>query len=90
MINVLLKEYEMNKENSILLDVREKDEFNKGHIPNAINIPLSDFNIANIDKSKFIYVYCHSGKRSQLACDQLNSLGFKCLNIGGFIDYKKN
>jgi rhodanese-related sulfurtransferase len=64
-----------------ILDVREPDEFDKGHIPKAINIPrgLLEFKIASAipDKEAHIIAYCKTGGRSCLACNTLQELGYK-------------
>jgi rhodanese-related sulfurtransferase len=64
-----------------ILDVREPDEFSKGHIPKAINIPrgLLEFKIASTvpDKDAHIIAYCKTGGRSCLACSTLQELGYK-------------
>jgi rhodanese-related sulfurtransferase len=71
-----------------ILDVREPDEFGKGHIPKAINIPrgLLEFKIASTipDKEAKILAYCKSGGRACLACSTLQELGYKNVeNIAG-------
>jgi len=77
----------------VVLDVRTPEEFNSGHIPNAINIDIySDYfnsDIAALDKSKSYAVYCRSGKRSVDACEVMSELGFKSLyNLsGGIIEW---
>ncbi|MDD7306716.1 MAG: rhodanese-like domain-containing protein [Peptoniphilaceae bacterium] len=85
-----IKEFEKTKD-AVLLDVREKDEYEKGHIPQAINIPLSEIDQAeNIitNKDKKILVYCLSGSRSDKAENILRQKGYKDVeNIGGFMDY---
>ena len=85
-----IKEFEKTKD-AVLLDVREKDEYEKGHIPQAINIPLSEIDQAeNIitNKEKKIFVYCLSGSRSDQAEKILRQKGYKDVeNIGGFMDY---
>ena len=64
-----------------ILDVREPDEFGKGHIPKAMNIPrgLLEFKVANKipNKDAHILAYCKSGGRSCLACSTLQELGYK-------------
>ncbi len=64
-----------------LLDVRTPDEFSKGHIKNALNYDWNgnDFEkqIALLDKSKPVFVYCLSGGRSSSAASQMRSEGFK-------------
>ncbi len=64
-----------------IVDVRTPEEFSKGHLQNAKNIDWngSDFNkqIATLDKSKPVFVYCLSGGRSSSAANQMRSVGFK-------------
>jgi rhodanese-related sulfurtransferase len=65
----------------IVLDVREPDEFEKGHVPKATNIPrgLLEFKVAKEipNKDAHILVYCKSGGRSCLACSTLLEMGYK-------------
>lgn len=62
-----------------LIDVREDIEFMLGHVPEAINIPLSDFTkrISAFEKGETYYVICRTGNRSDFACKYMTSLGFK-------------
>lgn len=72
--------------NDILLDVRTKEEFEKGHISNAINIPVDSIRerMNEIDKSKNIYIYCLAGLRGYLAQRMLKQNGYdKVLNMSG-------
>ena len=66
--------------NSSIIDVRTPDEFSKGHILNAQNVDWNgnDFSkeIATLDKSKPVFVYCLSGGRSSSAANQMRSEGF--------------
>jgi len=71
-----------------ILDVREPDEFKKGHVPKAVNIPrgLLEFKVgATIpDKNAQILVYCKSGGRACLACSTLKEMGYKnAVSIAG-------
>lgn len=75
---------------SQLLDVRTPEEFESGHINGAINYNVNDAGfesqINNLDKSKPVMVYCHSGHRSATAADILASKGFtKVYNLDGGI-----
>jgi rhodanese-related sulfurtransferase len=67
-------------EGVIILDVRTPEEFNAGHIANAININLegSDFasEVSKLDKNATVAVYCRSGNRSGVATEQMAELGF--------------
>ena len=77
----------------ILLDVRRPDEFTAGHIPGAIqftNESMTKENTAEVlpDKAQKIYVYCRSGRRSNLASQKLVDWGYSnIVEIGGIIDY---
>ena len=64
-----------------LVDVRTANEFNNGHIKNAINIDFfnpvkSDKAFEKLDKSKPVYLYCRSGARSLKAAKRLVGMGF--------------
>lgn len=68
---------------NLILDVRNEDEFAKGHLKNAIQIPVKELkeNLSDIEKFKdeLVLVYCRSGKRSAEAVDILKENGFKNL-----------
>lgn len=75
-----------------LLDVRNADEFSRGALPNAKNIPLALLPLlANerLDKHNPVLVYCHGGGRSLMAEKILTGLGFtNVTNIGGIQNYR--
>lgn len=77
----------VKESNTILVDVREKSEYDQGHLDGAINIPYTEIGIKieqyTKDKDTKIIVYCLSGKRSQMAYDILENKGFKNIyNLG--------
>jgi rhodanese-related sulfurtransferase len=80
-----------NDENTIILDVRTPEEFERGIIPNAINIDIYKgqgfiYLIEELGKSKTYYVYCHAGSRSAKACEVMQQVGFeKTYNLVGGI-----
>ena len=79
-------------EEHIILDTREQDEFDEGHIPNAILIPYTQIENKAIellpDKDKLILVYCRSGRRSKIAAESLSKLGYTNVKeFGGIIDW---
>ena len=67
-----------------ILDVRTPSEFMAGHIEGAINIDVEGGSfkseIANLDKSKTYAIYCQSGRRSQIAADEMSLAGFNKLS----------
>ena len=79
-------------EEHIILDVREQDEYDSGHIPGAILIPYTEIeNRAEEilpDKEALILVYCRSGRRSKIAAESLVGLGYTNIKeFGGIIDW---
>ncbi|WP_294413473.1 FAD-dependent oxidoreductase [uncultured Ruminococcus sp.] len=68
-----------------LLDVRTKIEISRGMIDGFINIPLDVLrdNLDKLPKDKPIYVHCHSGLRSYIACRILTGNGYECYNLAG-------
>lgn len=73
-----------------VLDVRTIEEYNEGHIANAINIDVNknDFlekSLALLPKNKTIAVYCRSGRRSAKAAAQLAKSGYNAVNLKGGI-----
>ena len=80
-------------EEHIILDTREQDEYDEGHIEGAILIPYTEIeNKAEEmlpDKDAQILVYCRSGRRSKIAAESLSKLGYTNVKeFGGIIDWK--
>jgi rhodanese-related sulfurtransferase len=75
----------------ILVDVRTPSEYTKGHIPSAINIPVTTLeqNPPTGDTSALIIVYCQSGGRSKIAQATLQRLGFnRVVDFGSIRNWK--
>lgn len=78
----------------LIIDVRTEAEWNDGHIEGAILIPYEligeRIGAATKDKSKRIYVYCRSGRRSKIAKENLEKLQYKdVINLGPLEDAAK-
>lgn len=71
----------------IWIDVRSSEEFNQGHLPGALNIVHTDIasKIAAVttDKNAEIKLYCRSGRRSGLALEALQKLGYSNVENAG-------
>jgi rhodanese-related sulfurtransferase len=70
--------------NLVIVDVRTPEEFQQGHVPNAINVPLSEIidNSAILlsSKDKSIVLYCRSGYRAGKAAEALQKDGYQNLS----------
>lgn len=88
-LNNLIK---MNS-NLLIIDVRNKDEYNSGHIQNSMNIPLdylsSNINYISNYKNSPVVVYCKAGIRSEDAANYLIQEGFTQIYVlrGGIDNY---
>ena len=86
------KEIMDSQEGYRILDVREQEEYDAGHIPGAILIPYTQIkekaNEMLPDKNQLILVYCRSGRRSKIASEALVELGYTNIKeFGGIIDW---
>lgn len=68
-----------------LLDVREFEEWQAGHAPDAVHLPLSELmqRVDEVPADREVYVICRSGNRSDRAAQYLNQLGRTSLNVLG-------
>ena len=83
-----LSEYQKD---CILLDVREEEEYAQGHIPGAVNIPLSCLHnrIKDLKKDKSVLAICLSGRRAKVAAKILSEQGFNVkIMTGGMSSWK--
>jgi rhodanese-related sulfurtransferase len=87
-LSPLMAVTKMNSSDMVVVDVREPHEYVKGHIRDAINIPLGKFDeqLASLTpyKDKDILIVCQTGTRSTPACKSLIKAGFtKVYNLTG-------
>lgn len=70
----------INRQNAVMLDLRDAKEYESGHLPNALHIPLSELPARAGELSKFtsrpLIAYCDRGNRSRGAGSALSKLGF--------------
>ena len=92
--NISIDEFEKicNYENSIIIDIRDKESFLESHIPNAEH--LSSDNMMTLiekkDKNSHLLIYCYKGYSSQKIAHFLSDHGFENVYslIGGFNSWK--
>ena len=75
-----------------IIDVRDKNEYDQGHIPCAINIPVTNFALQSgvLEKDKRIIVYCNSGSRSYNAYRKLQKMAYPNISQVIFADWKSD
>ena len=84
----------MNRDGAVLLDIRNANEFNKGHIINSISVPNSDLPERQESlekyKQKSVIIYCEHGNTSDKAARSLKSSGFEnvCSLKGGLTAWR--
>ena len=81
------------EEGYVIVDVRRTDEYEEGHIPDAVCIPLDTIETEASsllkDQNQLILVYCRSGRRSKEASEKLAGMGYvNVYEFGGINDWK--
>lgn len=68
-----------------IVDIRKPEDFAKGHVKGAINVPFGKANehFAKISKEKPVYVYCYTGQTAGQTVGVLNTIGVEALSIKG-------
>ncbi|MGM9579143.1 MAG: rhodanese-like domain-containing protein [Evtepia sp.] len=78
---------------AVVLDVREQEEYDQGHIPGAVLLPVGEItqesaSAAVPEKDTVVLVYCRSGNRSKAAANELSQLGYtQVYEFGGIQDW---
>lgn len=85
---------QLEKAKGIWIDVRSAEEFNSGHLQNAVNIPhdqiIEGIKVVSSDKNAPINLYCRSGRRAEVALNELKKAGYNNVtNHGGYDDLIK-
>lgn len=81
------------KPESIMLDVREEEEFITGHAIDAVLFPVDDIDYTTVsiilpEKSTPLLIYCRSGRRSAEAAEKLKNLGYtEIYDVGSLIGW---
>lgn len=78
-----------------VVDVREADEYQQGHIEGAVNITLGrlirDSGTGIVPRDREVVVHCRSGGRAQIACEFLEKIGYTNVKnlVGGFMAWEQ-
>lgn len=77
------------KNGALVIDVRSAGEFNRGHLPSAINVPLEEIETALPrrvkDRNQPLLLHCQSGMRSGMARKKLQGMGYaNAFNLGSY------
>ena len=86
----------LEEDAALAIDVREREEWDEGHLPGAVHVPRghleSRIERASPAKDRPLVVYCASGNRSAFAAKTLEELGYEHVVslTGGFTDWKRN
>jgi len=78
---------QLGAEGTFLLDVRDPDEFEEGHIPGAVNLPLNELRtrMSELPREREIAIYCGVGQRAYYATRILIQNGYRARNLAGGI-----
>jgi rhodanese-related sulfurtransferase len=85
----------INREDAVVVDVRAQGDYEKGHLPNARNLPFTDFERRSKEFEKFrarpLILYCNSGSAAAKGIAALKKTGFeKLYNLrGGLYEWEK-
>ncbi len=73
------------EQGATVIDVREKYEYDEGHVPGARLIPMGQVadRLDEVPRGELVYVICRSGHRSQESADLLNARGHQALSVDG-------
>ena len=84
MQSVTIEELETQTE-PFIVDIRTEDDYKRGSLQNAINIPMAQLKerMAQLPKDKTIYLLCHTGERSVDYVEMLDDAGYDAVNISG-------
>lgn len=81
----------INNSNYLIVDLREKEDYEKGHIEGAIHMDYDhiDNNTVSLPYDKIIIMYCDRGGLSLMAAKKLSVLGYRIMSvIGGMKSYR--
>lgn len=87
-----MERIEENPDALFLVDMRAKEDYDKGHLPGAVNIPFAQMgkNLDRLPTNKQIIMYCYSGQNSGLGVSAVKLLGFNVISFQGGMNFGWN
>jgi len=88
---ILVAAHQAVKKGAVIIDVRTKIEYQKQHIPNALNISIQELSksVTRVPKNKVLVLYCRSGSRSSVATQILSQKGWKVYDVATQSEYNR-
>jgi len=79
----------IGRKNHMIIDLREEDEFRKGHISGAYNLPYDRLDKVVLRKDMVYIMYCERGSASMAAAKELSKKGYYVKSVvGGILAYR--
>ena len=75
----------------VLVDLRNRTDYERSHIKGAVNIPFEEREekISRLPREKYLLFYCSRGGESLIVCRDMEQMGYQVVNIGGgYIYYR--
>ena len=82
-----------DRDDYVIIDMRDSSQYNYGHIPGALNIPQNEIveRVKKFNEKKDIYIYCNNGIFSKKVASELNDAGFHGYSLkGGYMAWLKS
>ena len=82
---ISIEDYAAERETGMTIDVRERAEYARAHVPGAVLVPMGELTsrLGEIDRSARVHVICASGNRSKAMTDLLVAAGFDAASVAG-------
>lgn len=89
-ISAKMLDYFVGRSDALIIDLRERESYEAGHVRTAINVPYAEFeDRIDFPRAKILILYCDRGGASMAAARQLARMGYKARSvIGGFDAYR--
>ena len=89
-ISAKMLDYYVGRQDAFLIDIRQKEEYEEGHIKGAVNLPFETFDMkGKFPREKTLIIYCNRGGSSMMVAKELAKRGYRTRSVvGGFDAYR--